>query len=129
MTLDINKLLPLAVMAAIAWHSTGAVKNRIDDFALAQQTIVAQTEIQEILRIAQLNQTSESSAEFKNFRGYIRNHIKRVVATSDPSIDPWGRPYRHTFQRGILTVKSAGPDTRWGTDDDIECSKNLIGTP
>lgn len=47
---------------------------------------------------------------------------ERLVAARDLR-DPWGRSYR-IFRRGgddvFFTLKSAGPDGRWGTNDDLE---------
>ena len=33
--------------------------------------------------------------------------------------DPWGRPYRVHWQQNWCTLDSAGPDGKWGTDDDL----------
>ena len=39
-------------------------------------------------------------------------------------VDPWGTPYRYTFQDGRPSVRSAGPDGVDGTADDLTSSQN-----
>jgi hypothetical protein len=68
-------------------------------------------------------------------RTYRRNYsyprdmasLKRTLAASGIDFgalrDPWDQPYRAEFatrkSEDILTVRSAGPDKRFGTDDDV----------
>lgn len=125
MTIDLNKLLPLGVMVAIAWHSQGAIKSRLAKFSHIQQNVVAQADISAILRAAQMNAMESGEFRVGNIRDFIRTNIKRAINSADPSLDPWGRPYRGEYLNGRLTIKSAGADTRWGTEDDIEKSENL----
>jgi len=50
--------------------------------------------------------------------------IEQLVAdkqldTEWPTRDPWAQPYRLQCTAGEVTVSSAGPDRRFGTNDDI----------
>jgi general secretion pathway protein G len=41
--------------------------------------------------------------------------------------DAWGLPYRITCTEDEVVVRSAGPDKRWGTEDDIVLPKGRGG--
>lgn len=34
-------------------------------------------------------------------------------------LDPWGTPYQMTHEGGTIIIRSAGPDLRYETDDDL----------
>jgi hypothetical protein len=40
-------------------------------------------------------------------------------------LDPWGKPYQLTHEGGVLTIRSAGPDLRHETDDDLLIELNF----
>lgn len=123
--MDLNKLLPLFVLGAIAWHGKGAIQKRIGQFSEFQNTLVAETNMATILRQAKFAALTDENFKIDNLREFIRGNLERGLDGSDPSIDPWGRPFHHEIRNGRITLKSAGPDTRWGTSDDIERSETL----
>ena len=124
--MDLNKLLPLIVLSMIGWHSKGAFQKRLAQVSEMQQNFAVESDIGGILRQAKLAAIAEPDLTIPNLRQFVSEHMDRGLNGSDPSIDPWGRPYRHEIHNGRLTIKCAGPDNRWGTEDDIERSENLF---
>jgi hypothetical protein len=54
---------------------------------------------------------------------------KRDINAKGEVVDPWGTPYRFTFDEKGVTVTSAGKDKQFGTTDDIvETKKWTNGT-
>jgi hypothetical protein len=43
--------------------------------------------------------------------------------------DPWGSPYALQLTEGAISIRSAGADRRWGTEDDIVETLPLHGVP
>jgi len=123
--MDMNKLLPLMVLAAIGWHSKGAFQKRIANISEMQHSMVVESDMGQILRQAKIVASTEAELSIPNLRTFVAQHVERGLNGNDPSIDPWGRPYRHDLRNGRLTIRSAGADTRWGTDDDIERSETM----
>ena len=124
--MDLNKLFPLLVLSMIGWHSKGAFQKRFAQVGEMQQNFVVESDIGGILRQAKLVAIEEPDFTIQNLRQFVSQHMDKGLNGSDPSIDPWGRPYRAEQHNGRLTIKCAGPDTRWGTEDDIERSDNLF---
>ena len=123
--MDLNKLMPLLVLAAIGWHSKGALQKRVERFTGIQATLVAEHDMSGILRQAKLAAYSDENFTIPNLKEFVHGHMERGLDGSDPSIDPWGRPYRHEIRNGRFTLRCAGADQAWGTDDDIERSEFL----
>lgn len=45
------------------------------------------------------------------------------------TVDEWGTPVRYTVSGDSFTVRSAGPDSKFGTTDDIIVSKEDLKKP
>ena len=41
------------------------------------------------------------------------------LAPAAPNLDPWGREFQLSCEDGRVSVRSAGPDGRWDSDDDV----------
>ena len=124
--MDLNRLLPQIVLAAIGWHSKGAFQKRLATVTEMQHSMIVETDMGSILRQAKLAAIEDPNFTISNLKAFISHHMDRGLNGTDPGVDPWGRPYRHDLHSGRLTIKCAGPDTRWGTDDDIERSDSIF---
>ncbi|MHC1768997.1 MAG: MG2 domain-containing protein [Verrucomicrobiia bacterium] len=51
----------------------------------------------------------------------IADAVRKGTLKQDDSLDPWGMPYRISYQQSVdqYAFKSAGPDERWNTGDDL----------
>ncbi len=51
----------------------------------------------------------------------IGDATRKGTLKPDDSLDPWGMPYRISYQQAVdqYAFKSAGPDERWNTSDDL----------
>lgn len=124
--MGLNKLMPVAVLLAIAWHSKSAIQERLSLVPDLQNRLVAEQNMRLILRQARMAAIDSDNFRIENLRDFVRANVERGLDGSDPSIDPWGRPYRFDLRNGRMTLKCAGPDQRWGSADDLERSEMLF---
>jgi hypothetical protein len=75
----------------------------------------ANSELSKMARhlVMQRNQGGRAPTEETLSAFLTRNEI------APGGLDPWGTPYRLTHERGVLTIRSAGPDLRYETEDDL----------
>ena len=121
--MNLSRLLPLIVMGAIAWHSKVAVKRRVAALDNIRYDYAVQNRMNIILRAAKLNSLGEQNYEIRDLRAFIRENLRGTGG--DPSVDPWGTPYRHVIRDNQMTIFCAGPDKRFGTPDDVKQTAGL----
>ena len=100
---------------------------------MAVRQKVAQVMLQALQRIQRAAQKhrQDTGASLPAETGLQTLVDKRYLRPGD-ILDPWGRPYQvETFGNGTLdgyfSLKSAGPDGRWGTTDDVRGPGGLGG--
>jgi hypothetical protein len=128
----VSRLVPVLVMGGIAAHSGGAIKERLKNVLGLGAKVVAKQRILAIMEVARLEAIDENP-HFPNwqdpndFRRWVRRAIRiRGNDRADGSLDPWGTPLTGQLVRGVLTLRSAGPDKQWSTGDDIVSSQNIF---
>lgn len=61
----------------------------------------------------------------ETFSGYLKKNV-HLANGNDPSIDAWSTPYRLELDDKNLTVRSAGADLAFDTDDDVTVSRPRV---
>jgi len=108
----VEVLIVVAIMAMIAGGVSFAILPRLADARLK----TAKQGATEIRKAAQLWQV-ENGSECPSMSQLKRDGVLDKAGTSD---DPWGQPFQIKCGDGEIYVASSGPDTKKGTEDDVE---------
>lgn len=65
----------------------------------------------------EIEQVARSRGEVPQGEG--REALLAAGVRTVPEFDPWGGEVRYAGEGSRFTLSSAGPDGRWGTDDDL----------
>ncbi|MGC8763661.1 MAG: hypothetical protein ACP5VN_08545 [Acidobacteriota bacterium] len=65
----------------------------------------------------EIQQAARSRGEVPQGEG--REVLLAAGVRTVPQLDPWGGEVRYAGEGSRFTLSSAGPDGRWGTDDDL----------
>jgi hypothetical protein len=124
----IAKLIPLLTVAGGAAASSPKLKAQIAKIVETTQVVVTQQEISDIAKMIYLDTIDGTQPKPEEFAAYLKRNMRTKDGINrDTSKDQWGQSYRLTYnkQRRELVVLSAGPDTRYETEDDIRGSYPL----
>jgi hypothetical protein len=103
-------------MAAIGDWTWDLMEGPLSPVTNRYRRIRADSELSKMARllILQRNQGAPGPTE-ETLAAYLTRH---EIAPS--GLDPWGTRYRMTHEAGNLTIRSAGADLRYETDDDLK---------
>lgn len=108
----VEVLIVVAIMAMLAGGVAFAILPRMAEARLK----TAKQGAQEIRKAVQLWQI-ENGGECPTVSQLKKDGVLDKAGTSD---DPWGKPFTVKCTDGEVYVGSNGPDTKKGSDDDIE---------
>lgn len=122
----LTKLIPVLIVSGGLYKNQDKFKKILDFYTIAG----VQIEMSNICKVIQLDSIdgeapSDDPARFAEF---IRQNIKSQNGSGnrDFSKDMWGSSYKLELKKRVATVVSAGPDKKFGTEDDIRASTDLF---
>lgn len=120
MIIAVHKLVPLLIVGGVAFHGKNAIAMRAKTLIAKQSTFIVSHNMNVILKSIRVHNIGEMQVNFGNDpQAYIRK-IAELNGSGDPSIDPWGTPFR-LFQSGNnIYIVSAGKDRSFNSGDDIQ---------
>lgn len=127
----ISKLIPAVTLTGGAIASSPKLQAQIAKVVATTQVIATQAEVSDISKMVYLDTIDGTQPKPEQFADYLRKNMRTKDGIQrDTSKDQWGQPYRLVYnkQRRILVVSSAGPDTKYDTNDDIQGSYPLDQT-
>jgi len=124
----LTKLLPLFAMGGIGYHSSEAVKSRIDKIMGAKGGFVTRQRMNTIMYTITLDMASGESMTIRSdedLKKYIRKRIRIKNRVDDPTKDQWGSYFRCELDGNTFTIMSSGKDKTFNTRDDVKISRNI----
>jgi hypothetical protein len=61
----------------------------------------------------------------ERYSGYLRDSGGYTLGGRDMSQDPWETPYTLSIEGDTYSVRSAGPDKEYGTEDDVFITRSV----
>lgn len=119
-----KKITYLLILGGVGWQTQHAIQAHRTMMAGLKYEFAAKQNMATILRTVRLESVIDDTPNFADLAVFIRRNINNSDGT-DPSIDPWGTPYRHETKDRRIYLLSAGPDKQWNTEDDLEKSIQL----
>lgn len=127
--MTLTKLIPLFVLGAIGYHSSGAIKQRLAGAVNVRDGVVTKQNMIAILEAASLQIASGGEVNLDSpdeLRMFIRKSVRiKSNDRTDLSKDFWGTPFKALQSERGLTLVSAGPDKKFGTKDDLRESRDI----
>jgi hypothetical protein len=115
--IDVAKLLPVAIMLGGVYKGAEKAKPLLE----YTRTIGVQREVNAIAQMIQLDSLDNPLPTVEGFAEYVkRNFHVEGGLSRDVSKDMWGTSYALLVgANGEFTVRSAGPDKKFGDSDDV----------
>jgi len=116
------KLLPVAAMVGGGVANQDEIKEQIDKVTQIAKVVAVQREVDGISKMIYLQYITDEGylPSERDFADYVRKNMKTKRGVErDTSIDFWENPYVFERDKDGFTVRSAGPDGDYDTDDDI----------
>jgi hypothetical protein len=118
---NFSRMVPMLVAAGLA----STQQEELEDvwYTAVDMAYVAVTQL-ELAGMNTVVMTSAAGDELPadisvNFAGFLRENFTVVVGGGDPSLDPWGDPYRLRSTDEAYEISSSGPDGTFDTADDL----------
>jgi hypothetical protein len=119
----IAKIIPMITVAGGAAASSPNLKAQIAKVMEATKVMATQQEISDIAKLVYLDSLDGTHPKPEGFAEYLRKNMRtKNNIQRDTSLDQWGKAYtlRYDKQKRQLIVTSAGPDTVYNNQDDIQ---------
>jgi hypothetical protein len=118
-----TKLIPMVIMGVGLQQGLKNAEPLLD----YTRIFAVQTEINSISQIIHLESLDGQRLDPSQFEGFLKKHmsVQGKDATRDVSKDIWGSSYKLEVRDNFATVISAGPDKKFGTNDDVRGSTRL----
>ncbi len=116
------KLLPAAAVGLVAYANSDELAKSLNIITKVQVAATAGIEMQGIAEAVAQEYTSEGTLPVDNFGKFLRENMRERGGknTRDRTKDVWGTEYKLIVKGEGFEVQSAGPDTKWNTDDDLK---------
>ena len=125
------KILPLAAAAGVAVMNGDALKKSLDVVDKVRSAATSGVEMQGIAEALARDFVDDKNLPVEDFGGWLKENMRQKDGreTRDKSKDPWGTEYRLTVDvpKNGFSVLSAGPDTNWKSEDDLNYFYSLTG--
>lgn len=125
------KILPLAAAAGVAVMNGDALKKSLDVVDKVRSAATSGVEMQGIAEALARDFVDDKNLPVEDFGGWLKENMRQKDGreTRDKSKDPWGTEYRLTVDvpKNGFSVLSAGPDTNWKSEDDLNFFYSLTG--
>lgn len=125
------KILPLAAAAGVVVLNEDALKKSLAVVDKVRGAATSGVEMQGIAEALARDFVEDKDLPIENFGGWLKENLRQKDGreTRDKSKDPWGTEYRLTVDapKNGFSVLSAGPDTTWKSEDDLNYFYSLTG--
>jgi len=118
MTISLSKIIPAIILLGIAFHSKGAIKERVQSAVNGKKAVASMSRI---VRIIQLHTSGIEGIKINDAGKFIRKYVA-TRSKGDASLDPWGIPYKIFIKQNKIQIFSAGSDGKFHTEDDLSHS-------
>jgi hypothetical protein len=125
---EVIKLLPLITVVCGGIASKDKIMAQLQKVTHITQVIAVQSEINDLAKLIYLDIVTDgiASADPLRFAEYCRKNLQvKQGSERDTSKDFWGTEYRLLVNGKRFSILSAGPDTAFGTEDDIVAGLSL----
>jgi len=126
----LSRLIPLLMLGGVGAHSGAAVQERVKSVFGVAETVVTRQRMIAVTSAVRLHVASGDVLNFRSdaaFRKFVQKNVRiKGDDRGDASLDMWGTPFKGKLSREGLTISSAGPDKKFGTQDDIVVTNNVF---
>lgn len=127
------KLLPAAALGLVAYANSDELAKSLNIITKVQVAATSGIEMQGIAEAVAQEYTSEGTLPVADFGKFLRESMREKGGknTRDRTRDLWGTEYQLVVKGEGFEVRSAGPDTKWNTGDDLKYFYSLkeLGGP
>lgn len=117
------KLLPVAAAGLVAAANSDALKKNLDIIRKVQVAAASGVELPGIAEAVAQDFTETKDLPIENFAEFLKENLREKSGkdTRDKSKDQWETEFRLGVDaaRNGFSVRSAGPDKTWQTEDDL----------
>ena len=125
------KLLPVAAAGLVAAVNSDALKKNLDIISKVQVAAASGVELPGIAEAVAQDFIETKDLPLENFGAFLKENLREKGGkdTRDKSKDQWGTEFRLGVDaaRNGFSVRSAGPDKTWQTEDDLSFFYSLTG--
>jgi TPR repeat protein len=123
------KLLPVAAAGLVGMANADRLKKNFDVIGQVQVAATAGIEMQGIADAVMMDFTETEKLPLENFGQFLKENLREKSgrSTRDRSRDMWGTEYKIAAKSNGFEIQSAGPDTKWRTNDDLASFHALDG--
>lgn len=125
------KLLPVAAAGLVAAVNSDALKKNLDIISKVQVAAASGVELPGIAEAVAQDFIETKDLPIENFGEFLKENLREKGGkdTRDKSKDQWGTEFRLGVDaaRNGFSVRSAGPDKTWQTEDDLSFFYSLTG--
>jgi hypothetical protein len=129
--MSLFRVLPIIAVGVAIFLSKGAVKDNMDVVGKVQNATTSGLEVEGICDLVVAEFLQEGRLPADDFSKFLVSSTQAGKGREgrDRSKDPWGTPYQLKIVTYGFEVRSAGPDAKWGTDDDITSGRSVKDMP
>ena len=125
------KLLPVAAAGLVAAVNSDALKKNLDIISKVQVAAASGVELPGIAEAVAQDFIETKDLPLENFGAFLKENLREKGGkdTRDKSKDQWGTEFRLGVDaaRNGFSVRSAGPDKTWQSEDDLAFFYSLTG--
>ena len=125
------KLLPVAAAGLVAAVNSDALKKNLDIISKVQVAAASGVELPGIAEAVAQDFIETKDLPLENFGAFLKENLREKGGkdTRDKSKDQWGTEFRLGVDaaRNGFSVRSAGPDKTWQSEDDLAFFYSLPG--
>lgn len=125
------KLLPVAAAGLVAAVNSDALKKNLDIISKVQVAAASGVELPGIAEAVAQDFIETKDLPIENFAEFLKENLREKSGkdTRDKSKDQWETEFRLGVDaaRNGFSVRSAGPDKTWQTEDDLSFFYSLTG--
>jgi TPR repeat protein len=125
------KLLPVAAAGLVAAVNSDALKKNLDIISKVQVAAASGVELPGIAEAVAQDFIETKDLPIENFAEFLKENLREKSGkdTRDKSKDQWDTEFRLGVDaaRNGFSVRSAGPDKTWQTEDDLSFFYSLTG--
>jgi hypothetical protein len=125
------KLLPVAAAGLVATVNSDALKKNLDIISKVQVAAASGVELPGIAEAVAQDFIETKDLPIENFAEFLKENLREKGGkdTRDKSKDQWGTEFRLGVDaaRNGFSVRSAGPDKTWQSEDDLAFFYSLTG--
>jgi len=125
------KVLPVAALGIVGYVNKDTLAKSLDVIGKVQVAATSGIEMQGIADAVAMEYADSATLPLNNFSQFMKENMmeKGGKETRDKSKDVWGTEYRIAARRDKngFEIKSAGPDKKWESEDDLNFIYSLTG--